>query len=198
VQSRHLWSCTSARRAKRENGGLGKNPPGSTVTYYSFARTCLSFAFVQLPEIIFEAHTKAYARREKWRAKGIRRHSFDSHCPRKFLTFVWTFLSWGEPRPPRTHLARTFARVFFPGGKPPRPPGNLSKNPVFLVRSARRAAISLVYLGKRANYGGTLPGKEGVSLISHRASWGILPQTPVFSLRSARCYWYSWIIGLNR
>jgi hypothetical protein len=27
-------------------------------------------------------------------------------------------------------------------------------------------------------------------LVSHRTSWGILPQTPVFSLRSARCHWY--------
>jgi hypothetical protein len=26
-------------------------------------------------------------------------------------------------------------------------------------------------------------------LVSHRTSWGILPQTPVFSLRSARCHW---------
>jgi hypothetical protein len=25
-------------------------------------------------------------------------------------------------------------------------------------------------------------------LVSHRTSWGILPQTPVFSLRSARCH----------
>jgi len=27
--------------------------------------------------------------------------------------------------------------------------------------------------------------------LSHRVSWGILPQTPVFSLRLARCYWES-------
>jgi hypothetical protein len=27
--------------------------------------------------------------------------------------------------------------------------------------------------------------------VGHRTSWGNLPQTPVFSLRSARCYWYS-------
>jgi hypothetical protein len=25
--------------------------------------------------------------------------------------------------------------------------------------------------------------------VGHRTSWGILPQTPVFSLRSARCHW---------
>src|SRR5277367_543429 len=30
-------------------------------------------------------------------------------------------------------------------------------------------------------------------VLSHRTSWGILPQTPVFSLRSARCHWYSLI-----
>jgi hypothetical protein len=28
-----------------------------------------------------------------------------------------------------------------------------------------------------------------ICLVGHRASWGILPQTPVFSLRSARCHW---------
>jgi hypothetical protein len=32
-------------------------------------------------------------------------------------------------------------------------------------------------------------GDRPVKLVSHRASWGILPQTPVFSLRSARCHW---------
>jgi hypothetical protein len=30
------------------------------------------------------------------------------------------------------------------------------------------------------------PGPKDL-LVSHRTSWGILPQTPVFSLRSARC-----------
>jgi hypothetical protein len=36
IQSRHLWSSklqVTARRAKRENGGLGEDPPGSTMTY---------------------------------------------------------------------------------------------------------------------------------------------------------------------
>ena len=28
-------------------------------------------------------------------------------------------------------------------------------------------------------------------LACHRTSWGILPQTPVFSLRSARCHWHN-------
>jgi hypothetical protein len=31
------------------------------------------------------------------------------------------------------------------------------------------------------------PGPNDL-LVRHRASWGILPQTPVFSLRSARCH----------
>jgi len=35
-------------------------------------------------------------------------------------------------------------------------------------------------------------------LVSHRASWGILPQTPVFSLRSARCHWQSSITALTQ
>jgi hypothetical protein len=30
-----------------------------------------------------------------------------------------------------------------------------------------------------------------VSNLRHRTSWGILPQTPVFSLRSALSHWYS-------
>jgi hypothetical protein len=34
-------------------------------------------------------------------------------------------------------------------------------------------------------------------LVSHRTSWGILPQTPVFSLRSARCHWHSSITALT-
>jgi hypothetical protein len=33
---------------------------------------------------------------------------------------------------------------------------------------------------------GVWAGPEGL-LVGHRTSWGILPQTPVFSLRSARC-----------
>jgi hypothetical protein len=33
-------------------------------------------------------------------------------------------------------------------------------------------------------------------LVSYRTSWGILPQTPVFSLRSARCHRYSSITAL--
>jgi hypothetical protein len=32
-------------------------------------------------------------------------------------------------------------------------------------------------------------------LVSHRTSWGILPQTPVFSLRSSRCHWQSLIMA---
>jgi hypothetical protein len=31
-------------------------------------------------------------------------------------------------------------------------------------------------------------GRTKDLLASHRTSWGILPQTPVFSLRSARCH----------
>ena len=34
-------------------------------------------------------------------------------------------------------------------------------------------------------------------VISHRNSWGILPQTPVFSLRSAWCHWQSLIIAFE-
>jgi hypothetical protein len=40
------------------------------------------------------------------------------------------------------------------------------------------------------------PGPKDL-LVSHRTSWGILPQTPVFSLRSARCHWessHSWSV----
>jgi hypothetical protein len=36
------------------------------------------------------------------------------------------------------------------------------------------------------------PGPKDL-LASHRTSWGILPKTPVFSLRSARCHWQSLI-----
>jgi hypothetical protein len=32
----------TARRAKRENGGLGEDPPGSTMTGYRVRRTCKS------------------------------------------------------------------------------------------------------------------------------------------------------------
>jgi hypothetical protein len=31
----------TARRAKRENGGLGEDPPGSTMTYYQVLRTSM-------------------------------------------------------------------------------------------------------------------------------------------------------------
>jgi hypothetical protein len=37
---------------------------------------------------------------------------------------------------------------------------------------------------------GLTPGLASF-LASHRASWGILPQATVFSLRSARCHWHS-------
>jgi hypothetical protein len=40
------------------------------------------------------------------------------------------------------------------------------------------------------------PGPKDL-LVTHRASWGILPHTPVFSLRSARCHWYSSITPLT-
>jgi hypothetical protein len=33
-------------------------------------------------------------------------------------------------------------------------------------------------------------------LVGHRTSWGILPQTPVFSLRSTRSRWYSSITAI--
>jgi hypothetical protein len=39
---------------------------------------------------------------------------------------------------------------------------------------------------------------KGPELVSHRASWGILPQTPVFSLRSARCHWHTLLIQVQR
>jgi hypothetical protein len=40
------------------------------------------------------------------------------------------------------------------------------------------------------------PGPNDLS-VSYRTSWGILPQTPVFSLRSARCHWYSSMAALT-
>jgi hypothetical protein len=33
--------------------------------------------------------------------------------------------------------------------------------------------------------------RSNQALASHRTSWGILPQTPVFSVRSACCHWYT-------
>jgi hypothetical protein len=45
---------------------------------------------------------------------------------------------------------------------------------------ASLGALSLIGVAKRAT---GFPQKT-----SHRSSWGILPQTPVFSLRSARCH----------
>jgi hypothetical protein len=44
-----------------------------------------------------------------------------------------------------------------------------------------------------AGPGGFLQEKKAQTgpKVRHRTSWGILPQTPVFSLRSARCHWYS-------
>ena len=44
----------------------------------------------------------------------------------------------------------------------------------------------LAWLG--SSYEPTFLGGNPPVLVSHRTSWGILPQTPVFSLRSARCH----------
>jgi hypothetical protein len=40
------------------------------------------------------------------------------------------------------------------------------------------------------------PGGGGLQ-VSDRGSWGVLPQTPVFSLRSGRCHWHSSITALT-
>jgi hypothetical protein len=112
-----------ARRAKRENGGLGEDPPGSTMTYYQVLRTRM-FRGGGSP-----------GRKAQTTAQGM---------PLKKARLS---TSWGIP-----------------------------KNPLWPFR------LSLLSYDL---------------LISHRTSWGILPQTPVFSLRSARGHGYSSITALT-
>jgi hypothetical protein len=40
-----------------------------------------------------------------------------------------------------------------------------------------------------STHGSCIPGAKHPPVVSHRTSWGILSQTPVFSLRSAHCHW---------
>jgi hypothetical protein len=70
------------------------------------------------------------------------------------------------------------------GGVPPQ------KRSIYILHRSLRELNLLLQQSREKRTPGARFGKEGV-LVSHRASWGILPQTPVFSLRSARCHWYS-------
>jgi hypothetical protein len=41
VQIRQFWSCTGdSAPSEARNGGLGEDPPGSTMTYQQVLRTC--------------------------------------------------------------------------------------------------------------------------------------------------------------
>jgi hypothetical protein len=60
--------------------------------------------------------------------------------------------------------------------------GSPRKHDDLLTGRSDQDAQSIIYY--------TPPFRQSLSK-SYRTSWGILPQTPVFSLRSARCHWYS-------
>jgi hypothetical protein len=95
--------------------------------------------------------------------------------------------------------------TFFPGGPSPQTP-----------RGSLRSGLRMYAINKRTQPPNHLcPGANFFFLgtpsvpppnprarftrqsISHRTSWGILPQTPVFSLRSAHCHWYTSITSLT-
>jgi hypothetical protein len=66
--------------------------------------------------------------------------------------------------------------IGLPGGSSPRPP---------FSRFARRAVEGRATSLLCSSFFGVWTAPKDL-LVGHRTSWGILPQTPVFSLRSAR------------
>ena len=65
-----------------------------------------------------------------------------------------------------------------------------------MCTSCKNRETDTIILKKDGSLTTTHPGPKDL-VLSHRASWGILPQTPVFSLRSARCHWYRSITVLT-